>query len=201
MLFISIPTPCHEKWNEMSPDEQGAFCNVCSKTVIDFTSLSDEEVQNYFLNNRGKKNCGRFRNDQLTDADDLLPYLLAGSIPFWKKFLAIVLIVFGSFLSGCSDSTIGKIKIDGIKSKEKILMTTGVMLVDIKQEEQVEERIEVCTTTVGIMEISMGEIAPLPFEEEVIGKIVIEMPGQSVIDSTNRKILDENGNQKKENEQ
>src|SRR5690349_1749923 len=99
MLLISIPTPCHEKWNEMSPREQGAFCSVCSKTVVDFTSLSDEEVQNYFLKQAGQKTCGRFRNDQLIDKEDPLKKLLADAVPFWKKFLAIVLVVFGSFLT------------------------------------------------------------------------------------------------------
>jgi predicted house-cleaning NTP pyrophosphatase (Maf/HAM1 superfamily) len=74
MLLINIPEPCHENWNEMSPREQGAFCNVCSKTVIDFTSLSDEEVKNYFLANHGQKTCGRFKNTQLSNT--IILYLL-----------------------------------------------------------------------------------------------------------------------------
>ena len=36
-MKITIPTPCHENWNEMTPNEMGRHCTVCSKTVKDFT--------------------------------------------------------------------------------------------------------------------------------------------------------------------
>lgn len=101
MLFISIPQPCHENWNEMIPAAQGAFCKRCSKIVVDFTQLSDEEVQNYFLDNRGQKTCGRFRDDQLAETGNPLRSLLASALPFWKKFLAIVFILFGGLLTSC----------------------------------------------------------------------------------------------------
>jgi hypothetical protein len=105
MLLLSIPKPCHENWSEMSPREHGAFCQACSKTVIDFTSMSDEEVRNYFLKRSGQKTCGRLRNDQLVNPDNLLPRLLDASIPFWKKFLAIVFILFGGFLASCGNNS------------------------------------------------------------------------------------------------
>lgn len=55
MLLLSIPEPCHENWNEMLPLEKGAFCATCSKAVIDFTNLSDEEVRNYFFKIKDRK--------------------------------------------------------------------------------------------------------------------------------------------------
>jgi hypothetical protein len=195
MLFISIPTPCHEKWNEMYPVEQGAFCNVCSKIVIDFTNLSDEEVQNYFLNNRGKKNCGRFRNDQLIDADDPLPYLLADSIPFWKKFLAIILIVFGNFLSGCQNNTIGKITNQEEEPEVKIHVTTGITLVDIIDEVEIgEPQIDAqCSTGVDTSMVIMGDIKIPPLQEACDFGIILERPR---IDTPIKVILDENGCEK-----
>ncbi len=129
MLFISIPKPCHEDWNKMLPREQGAFCNVCSKTVIDFTSLSDEEVKNYFLVNRGQKTCGRFKNTQLTDSDNPLPAVLAGNIPLWKKFLAIVVILFGNFLTGCKEQMVGKVAVPE-ESKIITTRTTGEIMLE-----------------------------------------------------------------------
>ncbi|SDI82020.1 hypothetical protein [Chryseobacterium jejuense] len=62
-MKITIPKPCHENWDNMSHDEKGKFCSVCSKTVHDFTSLSDEELINSF--NVNNDICGRFREDQL----------------------------------------------------------------------------------------------------------------------------------------
>ncbi|KAB8153582.1 hypothetical protein EZY14_010130 [Kordia sp. TARA_039_SRF] len=62
-LQISIPEPCHENWNEMSPTEKGRFCKVCTKEVIDFTSKSDEEIINHVKKHNNA--CGRFYPSQL----------------------------------------------------------------------------------------------------------------------------------------
>jgi hypothetical protein len=64
-LNLTIPKPCHENWNEFTPAEKGRFCGSCQKVVVDFTSWSDEQIKNYFLNSTGST-CGRFRNTQLT---------------------------------------------------------------------------------------------------------------------------------------
>jgi hypothetical protein len=62
-MKITISTPCHENWENMTIDEQGKFCAVCSKTVRDFTGFSDEELKNSL--NTNENICGRFRDDQL----------------------------------------------------------------------------------------------------------------------------------------
>lgn len=67
-LRISIPEPCHERWDHMSPTEKGAYCQSCAKEVMDFTDLTAEEVAYYFKHNASAKTCGRFRNDQLNTA-------------------------------------------------------------------------------------------------------------------------------------
>jgi hypothetical protein len=62
-MKLTIPKPCHENWQNMTLDEKGRFCSVCSKTVQDFTDFSDDELLNSF--NSDEKVCGRFREDQL----------------------------------------------------------------------------------------------------------------------------------------
>jgi len=61
---LTIPKPCHENWEEMTPGQGGNFCGSCQKTVIDFTRKSDAEVLTYFSASQGTKTCGRFREDQ-----------------------------------------------------------------------------------------------------------------------------------------
>jgi len=65
MLILQIPSPCHENWEQMQPEEQGRFCLSCQKTVVDFTTMSDEAVKNYLLDKQDQKTCGRFLASQI----------------------------------------------------------------------------------------------------------------------------------------
>ena len=85
---ISIPEPCSEKWDEMTPNEKGRHCDSCSKTVVDFRSKTDKEIQNYFTNH--KNVCGRFNNWQL-DRDLATPKIKKQS-PFLMRAAASTLI-------------------------------------------------------------------------------------------------------------
>ena len=64
-IQISIPTPCHEDWSKMSPQEQGRFCNSCQKCVVDFTGFTDEQLIHYLATHAEKNLCGRFNDTQL----------------------------------------------------------------------------------------------------------------------------------------
>lgn len=63
-LHLTIPEPCHENWQQMTPNEQGRHCMSCQKTVVDFTLMSDQEVLHY-ISRASSAVCGRFNNDQL----------------------------------------------------------------------------------------------------------------------------------------
>ena len=60
---ISIPEPCHEDWNKMTPNEKGRFCDSCEKTIIDFSNYSKTELAKRI--NSGENMCGRFKPEQL----------------------------------------------------------------------------------------------------------------------------------------
>jgi len=61
---LSIPKPCHENWNQMTPENKGRFCLHCQKSVIDFSNMSDEEIIKTI---QGSTNlCGRFKTTQLS---------------------------------------------------------------------------------------------------------------------------------------
>lgn len=63
-MKISIPQPCHENWQQMTPNEQGRFCASCQKTVVDFTDWTDKMLIDFLLKNK-TVTCGRFTNIQL----------------------------------------------------------------------------------------------------------------------------------------
>ena len=63
-IKLSIPEPCQESWANMSPIEQGRFCAVCSKTVVDLSLYTDKQLIEFFAKATGKI-CGRLSNVQL----------------------------------------------------------------------------------------------------------------------------------------
>lgn len=63
VISVSIPEPCHENWETMSPQDKGRHCDVCEKTVFDFTNKTDEQIVKTFENSG--KLCGRFKTNQL----------------------------------------------------------------------------------------------------------------------------------------
>ncbi len=69
-LHITIPSPCHERWDTMDATECGAFCHSCHKEVIDFSAMTDAQVIQWL--DKNDTGCGRFRRDQL-ERDIVLP--------------------------------------------------------------------------------------------------------------------------------
>lgn len=93
-LKITIPKPCHENWEGMTPDETGRFCSLCAKSVVDFTAMPRPEVETYLLANADKKVCGRFNSSQLHPAPKTKKY-------FSKMALAGFLLSASATLNSC----------------------------------------------------------------------------------------------------
>lgn len=84
-MKVTIPKPCQENWAAMTPEEKGRFCQVCSKSVRDFTNASDQEIMNDLSTNPNI--CANFRVDQL---DRNLSYSFLNSL-FAKFAVGFVL--------------------------------------------------------------------------------------------------------------
>ena len=63
-VHLTIPTPCHQRWQDMTTDGTGRFCASCQKTVVDFSTLTDQQVISLLAQQNGS-GCGRFRVGQL----------------------------------------------------------------------------------------------------------------------------------------
>ncbi len=63
-LYINIPTPCKEKWEQMDAAGGGRYCLKCNNVVVDFTQMSDDELLKYF-SLLSPVHCGRFGSYQL----------------------------------------------------------------------------------------------------------------------------------------
>ncbi|WP_338841419.1 hypothetical protein [Flavobacterium ginsenosidimutans] len=131
---ISIPEPCHENWDQMTPKDNGRFCLSCSKTVVDFTSMLPEEIQQYFISH--KNICGRLKNEQLNEINIQIPsQILHSQMHYRKMFLLALFIAMGTTLFSCQDKDGNKQKIDKVEVVEDIKpvqpATTGIILMPI----------------------------------------------------------------------
>lgn len=112
---VTIPTPCHEDWNKMQPDQQGRFCRSCSKTVVDFTHMLPEEIRKYFIQNNDKRICGHFRTEQLDTIQLTIPEsIFRRRHTFRNAFLLALLLAMGTSLFSCSDPKGRKVRIDDV---------------------------------------------------------------------------------------
>lgn len=103
--MINIKEPCHEKWDEFSPTEQGAFCSKCQIDVVDFSVKTNQEVLQFFKTHAGQKMCGRFKQTQINDFNiEFYEWEQQSHQTFQAKFALTLIIVFGLTLFSCSTS-------------------------------------------------------------------------------------------------
>ena len=124
--IISIPEPCHEDWNSMTPDANGKFCNSCSKSVVDFTNKTDAEIHAIMMERKDQRVCGHFKTTQvnrhlaLTIPFDALPQ----NLPPARVFAIALFFVFGTFLFSCTNEHNQKIDEISITKPEGLMGVT-----------------------------------------------------------------------------
>lgn len=64
-LFITIPTPCTQPWDSMTPVDGGRHCAHCHTDVIDFTTWTDAAIYRFFEDHKDAHVCGMFCTTQL----------------------------------------------------------------------------------------------------------------------------------------
>ena len=111
---ISIPKPCNENWNSMSPNKNGRFCNSCNKTVIDFTKMNNPEIQKYFIENSGQERiCGHFKLNQIETEESIKYNKLRSRFSRIKIKPIKKMVLFSLSLVFTLTSCMGKAAVDG----------------------------------------------------------------------------------------
>lgn len=62
---IALPKPCNEDWDKMAPADRGRHCAACSKTVVDFSLMTDSQIVDVLRKAKGNTPCGHFATNQL----------------------------------------------------------------------------------------------------------------------------------------
>lgn len=105
-MKVSIDTPCHENWEAMQPNNEGAHCFSCQKSVIDFSQKSTHEIKLFFSSIAdSQKICGRFKPEQLKELsfDDFFEKFKKWVLP--HKLAVILVFTFGLGLFSCDTNS------------------------------------------------------------------------------------------------
>jgi hypothetical protein len=133
-IQLSIPKPCHEDWDKMSPDAQGRFCGSCQKQVVDFSTMSDRQVAQFFKKPSTGSVCGRFMDDQLGRELEIPKK----RVPFAKYFFQVAIPM---ALISQKATAQGSVKVTTqttVKAIEKCTTSIGKLMVQSPQPQQAQ---------------------------------------------------------------
>lgn len=123
LFKITIPKPCHENWNTMTPNQKGRFCNSCAKTVVDFTQKSPKEIQDYLIENKNQRVCGHFKRKQLDSIVIQIPEsTFYHQLNFQKLFVLSLLLIMGTTLFSCKTDTGKTQKIEKVELVDSVFI-------------------------------------------------------------------------------
>jgi hypothetical protein len=156
---LSVASPCHVAWDEMSGDERKRFCNYCKLHVYDLSAMSREEAQSFVRRSEGRT-CVRFfrRTDGTILTRDCPVGLRAVRLRFTRAVAAlagIVVALVGGTLFG---SRANRLKPEGFRSPAQ----TFAHWVDPQQ--------EILSFTMGALELPPSRTAPLALPGELISE-------------------------------
>ncbi len=181
---ISIPKPCHEDWTKMTQKEKGRFCSSCSKTVIDFTQKSKEEIQDYLIENKKQPVCGHFYKNQLDAITiEILQATFQQQLSYQKLFILALLFVMGTTLFSCQYTNGKKQKIQDdviVDTLRKVEEKIDSLAIFNKKDSATiwQSNYSKGEETVIDGDIDFTTVGQLPVEEEdvILGMIIDEPP-------------------------
>lgn len=179
----------------MTENDRGRHCDVCAKTVVDFTKSSSQEILFHMRQSTGNV-CGRFLPEQLEEPiptpEDFIKQLHYFRIPFLRKIAAIFLFSFSAFMMSCKDGApAGKIAIAKVDSPPPVYQLLGdTTVIESFMPLIKPERVKlVCKP--AIMGKMIAQPAPLQGDIVYIDTTIIPVPnvivGKPAVYDTTRK--------------
>ncbi len=174
---IGIQHPCSVPWEEMNPTQKGAFCNKCSKEVIDFTQLSPLEIKSVLSKTVDQRTCVQMHPRQEAELNRDFELWLRSKHFMRRTALFSILIVFGLSLFSCGS--------EEAKSEIRQLQraASNIELSEIDQSDKlVDITSEVYEVVLPpVLELDdLEELGELEEEEGWLDNIEIEVVAESI---------------------
>ena len=99
---LRVDKACSENWDNMSPNSEGRFCHLCSKTVIDFTQLTPTEISEKLKDSKANI-CAKLTKTQmmtpLLDGEKVKSY----SLPYSKVAAGVMIAASLTSIQSCNE--------------------------------------------------------------------------------------------------
>ena len=131
-ITLKVPNECPKKWKDLTitNNSKENYCSACEKVVIDFFSMTDEEIKFFFQSRAGISVCGRIAssegNKKIKRHHQYLLNLHSKIEDSYKKNIMkpfYLFIISGLILlTGCEQTVVGEIvpEFDSIEPPVKV---------------------------------------------------------------------------------
>ncbi len=173
-MKVHIKEPCSEDWSKMKIGLLSRHCDVCDKSVFDFTQKSREEIIIHLLSNPNERVCGRMNHGQFDFHHEDIPILIEAlrKRPVNSSFLVLTLVCL-SLVSCSSDN-------GAIKTKDPIDQRTLGEVIPPKFTDSTKQSNESKPKSPETIrqegEPISGDVVYLPPPEVLSGDVVLESP-------------------------
>lgn len=89
---LEIKTPCDADLKAMDKTDNGFFCHLCTKDVIDLSQKTNYEISKFISENKNKSICARLKTSQLEEKFDLVEQSKSNNFKYAVAVAASVLL-------------------------------------------------------------------------------------------------------------
>lgn len=166
-ITITVPEPCHENWNAMTPHGSGRHCERCDHVVTDLTRATDAELVTLFTSDARPK-CARFDPAQLDRALNA-----PGAARMGTKLPIAAFTTLAAVASGCENLAQDQV----VRMGEPAMTAPPI--------------IEVDSSTPAACRMVTGDT--LTVVEEIVGEVAIPVPEQPMTEFCGTVVDDRTG--------
>ncbi|NBR15451.1 MAG: energy transducer TonB [Flavobacteriales bacterium] len=105
-MKVIIKEPCLENWDNMKVGIDSRHCDLCNKSVIDFTQKNRAEIITYLLDRSNERVCGRMKGNEFEMKEADIPVLMEvlRAPKYRSNAFLILAIVCSSVFSSCEST-------------------------------------------------------------------------------------------------
>ena len=105
-MKVIIKEPCLENWDNMKVGIESRHCDLCNKSVIDFTQKNRSEIITYLLDRPNERICGRMKGNEFEMKEADIPVLMEvlRAPKYRSNAFLILAIVCSSVFSSCEST-------------------------------------------------------------------------------------------------